>query len=103
MVTPARLEHEHHESGIMNFSSLYDQGFARVAAATSNTAIADPATNATRVIEHARRIADTVTLTASSIAFTQTTHAAHACRQAYEPEPSAGEAIQEQRAACIRR
>ena len=43
----------------MNFSSLYDQGFARVAAATSNTAIADPATNATRVIEHARRIADT--------------------------------------------
>ncbi|MDK9661978.1 MULTISPECIES: NAD(+) synthase [Propionibacterium] len=51
---------------IMNFSSLYDQGFARVAAATSNTAIADPATNATRVIEHARRIAATG---ASVIAF----------------------------------
>ncbi|MFT8395096.1 NAD(+) synthase [Propionibacterium sp.] len=36
----------------MNFSSLYDQGFARIAACTSATAVADPATNVARIIEH---------------------------------------------------
>lgn len=41
----------------MNFSSLYDQGFARVAAATTNTSIADPATNAARIVSQARELA----------------------------------------------
>ena len=38
----------------MDFYSAYDQGFARVAAVTLPVAIADPATNAQRVIEQAR-------------------------------------------------
>lgn len=39
----------------MDFYSAYDQGFARVAAITVPVAIADPAANARRVIEEARR------------------------------------------------
>ncbi len=39
----------------MDFYSAYDQGFARVAAITVPVAIADPAANAERVIEEARR------------------------------------------------
>lgn len=35
----------------MNFYSLYDQGFARVAAVTLPVALADPATNAARIID----------------------------------------------------
>ncbi|WP_446666365.1 NAD(+) synthase [Flexivirga sp. B27] len=38
----------------MNFYSAYDQGFARVAACTVPTAIADPATNAATIIEQVR-------------------------------------------------
>ena len=38
----------------MDFSSAYDQGFARVAACTVPVAIADPATNAATVLEQAR-------------------------------------------------
>ncbi len=38
----------------MDFYSAYDQGFARIAACTVPTAIADPATNATTVIEQVR-------------------------------------------------
>ncbi|WP_316670279.1 NAD(+) synthase [uncultured Propionibacterium sp.] len=41
----------------MNFASLYDQGFARVAACTTAVAIADPATNAARLAEQAGRMA----------------------------------------------
>jgi NAD+ synthase (glutamine-hydrolysing) len=39
----------------MEFRSLYRQGFARVAACTTRTALADPAANAARVLEVARR------------------------------------------------
>ena len=39
----------------MDFFSAYDQGFARVAAITVPVAIADPAANAERVIEEARK------------------------------------------------
>src|SRR3712207_2408011 len=39
----------------MEFRSLYRQGFARVAACTTHTALADPAANAARVLEVARR------------------------------------------------
>lgn len=42
----------------MNFSSLYDQGFARIAACTSVTTVADPAANVAAVIEHARQVSD---------------------------------------------
>ncbi|MGB3761604.1 MAG: NAD(+) synthase [Ornithinimicrobium sp.] len=42
----------------MEFFSAYDQGFARVATCTVPVAIADPATNAARTIEQARRCAD---------------------------------------------
>jgi NAD+ synthase (glutamine-hydrolysing) len=38
----------------VDFSSAYDQGFARVAACTVPVAIADPATNAATVLEQAR-------------------------------------------------
>ena len=38
----------------MNFWSIYQQGFARVAACTGYTAIADPAANAEAVLRHAR-------------------------------------------------
>ncbi len=38
----------------MNFFSAYDQGFARIAACTVPTAIADPATNAATIIEQVR-------------------------------------------------
>ena len=41
----------------MNFTSLYDQGFARIAACTDVVAIADPATNADRLAEQAHRMA----------------------------------------------
>ncbi|QIK76073.1 NAD(+) synthase [Nocardioides piscis] len=42
----------------MDFFSAYAQGFARVAAITLPVAIADPATNAQRIIEQARAAAD---------------------------------------------
>ncbi|NNG38179.1 NAD(+) synthase [Flexivirga sp. ID2601S] len=38
----------------MNFHSAYDQGFARVAACTLPTAIADPATNAATIVRQVR-------------------------------------------------
>ncbi|MCA1781259.1 MAG: NAD(+) synthase [Dermatophilaceae bacterium] len=38
----------------MSFSSIYDQGFARVAACTVPVALADPATNAERILEQVR-------------------------------------------------
>ena len=38
----------------MSFYSIYDQGFARVAACTVPVALADPATNAERILEQAR-------------------------------------------------
>ncbi|MGA8046858.1 MAG: NAD(+) synthase [Dermatophilaceae bacterium] len=38
----------------MSFYSIYDQGFARVAACTVPAALADPATNAERILEQAR-------------------------------------------------
>ncbi len=40
----------------MDFHSVYDQGFARVAACTSRTHIGDPRANAAEVIGHARRV-----------------------------------------------
>ena len=40
----------------MDFYSVYDQGFARVAACTSRTHIGDPRANAAEVIGHARRV-----------------------------------------------
>ena len=40
----------------MNFRSLYDQGFVRVAACTSRTAIADPPTNAAAIIDIAKKL-----------------------------------------------
>lgn len=40
----------------MEFYSAYDQGFVRVAAATSRTHIGDPLANAREVIEHVERI-----------------------------------------------
>jgi NAD+ synthase (glutamine-hydrolysing) len=42
---------------IVNFESIYQQGFARVAACTGHTAIADPAANAESVLRQARRCA----------------------------------------------
>ena len=42
----------------MTFRSLYRHGFARVAACTTRTALADPAANAARVLEAARRCHD---------------------------------------------
>ncbi len=42
----------------MEFYSAYDQGFVRVAACTSSTSIADPASNAAAIIEHVRRISE---------------------------------------------
>ena len=39
----------------MTFRSIYRHGFARVAACTTRTALADPATNAQRVLDVARR------------------------------------------------
>ncbi|HYO39993.1 MAG TPA: NAD(+) synthase [Nocardioidaceae bacterium] len=41
----------------MDFDSVYDQGFARVAACTTPTAIADPAQNAAAVVAEARACA----------------------------------------------
>ncbi|MFI5976328.1 NAD(+) synthase [Streptomyces sp. NPDC051452] len=41
-----------------NFWSIYQHGFARVAACTGHTAIADPRANAEAVLRHARRCAD---------------------------------------------
>ena len=41
----------------MNFASLYDQGFARIAACTNAVAIADPATNAERLAGQGHRMA----------------------------------------------
>jgi NAD+ synthase (glutamine-hydrolysing) len=38
----------------MNFRSLYEHGFARVAACTTRTALADPPTNAATILEMAR-------------------------------------------------
>src|SRR5579863_7962640 len=38
----------------MNFRSLYRHGFARVAACTTRTALADPATNAQTILQMAR-------------------------------------------------
>ncbi|GAA2180056.1 NAD(+) synthase [Brooklawnia cerclae] len=40
----------------MNFRSIYDQGFVRVAACTSRTAIADPPGNAATIVEHVREL-----------------------------------------------
>jgi NAD+ synthase (glutamine-hydrolysing) len=42
---------------IVNFESIYQQGFARVAACTGHTAIADPVANAESVLRQARRCA----------------------------------------------
>src|SRR3954451_12034286 len=42
----------------MNFRSLYQQGFARVAACTERVSIADPQANAERVLAHARACSD---------------------------------------------
>ena len=42
----------------MNFWSIYQQGFARVAACTGHTAIADPRANAESVLRSARRCSD---------------------------------------------
>ena len=42
----------------MDFSSAYDQGFARVAACTVPVAVADPATNARTLLEQARACHD---------------------------------------------
>ena len=42
----------------MNFRSLYAHGFARVAAVTHPVALADPTTNAARVLEVARELHD---------------------------------------------
>ncbi|GGR88427.1 NAD(+) synthase [Streptomyces aureoverticillatus] len=41
----------------MNFWSIYQQGFARVAACTGHAAIADPSANAEAVLRHGRRCA----------------------------------------------
>ncbi|HEX3990331.1 MAG TPA: nitrilase-related carbon-nitrogen hydrolase, partial [Acetobacteraceae bacterium] len=38
----------------MSFRSLYQHGFVRVAACTTRTALADPATNAATILEMAR-------------------------------------------------
>ena len=51
MAKPYRPCHVH---GTMNFRSLYSHGFARVAACTTRTALADPATNAASILEMAR-------------------------------------------------
>ncbi|MER6027334.1 NAD(+) synthase [Streptomyces sp. NPDC001851] len=42
----------------MSFWSIYQHGFARVAACTGHTVIADPAANAEAVLRHARRCAE---------------------------------------------
>ncbi|MEU8029147.1 NAD(+) synthase [Streptomyces sp. NPDC049099] len=42
----------------MSFWSIYQHGFARVAACTGHTVIADPAANAGAVLRHARRCAE---------------------------------------------
>lgn len=42
----------------MNFRSIYQHGFARVAACTGHTAIADPPANAEAILRQARRCAD---------------------------------------------
>ncbi|MDO5502754.1 MAG: nitrilase-related carbon-nitrogen hydrolase, partial [Actinomycetia bacterium] len=42
----------------MNFHSLYDQGFVRVAACTVPVAIADPAVNAEHILEQVRACHD---------------------------------------------
>jgi NAD+ synthase (glutamine-hydrolysing) len=42
----------------MSFESIYEQGFARVAACTGHVAIADPAANAEAVLRQARACAD---------------------------------------------
>ncbi|NUT37447.1 MAG: NAD(+) synthase [Hamadaea sp.] len=42
----------------MNFRSIYQQGFARVAACTGHTAVADPPANAEATLRQARRCAD---------------------------------------------
>ncbi|MER6565386.1 NAD(+) synthase [Streptomyces sp. NPDC001093] len=42
----------------MNFWSIYQHGFARVAACTGHTVIADPPANAEAVLRHARRCAE---------------------------------------------
>ncbi|MEV6835815.1 NAD(+) synthase [Streptomyces sp. NPDC051133] len=42
----------------MNFWSIYQHGFARVAACTGHTVIADPTANAEAVLRHARRCAE---------------------------------------------
>jgi NAD+ synthase (glutamine-hydrolysing) len=49
---------EQHSRQAMNFRSLYEHGFARVAACTGRIAIADPATNAEAVLRLARECAD---------------------------------------------
>src|ERR1700730_575127 len=41
-------------SAAMSFQSLYRHGFARVAACTIHTSLADPATNATTILDMAR-------------------------------------------------
>ena len=43
-----------HCPGIMSFQSLYRHGFARVAACTTRTALADPAMNAATILDMAR-------------------------------------------------
>ncbi|MEU1168484.1 nitrilase-related carbon-nitrogen hydrolase, partial [Streptomyces sp. NPDC005921] len=42
----------------MNFWSIYEHGFARVAACTGHTVIADPLANAEAVLRQARRCAE---------------------------------------------
>src|SRR3954468_3884878 len=51
MAKPYRACHLH---GTMSFRSLYSHGFARLAACTTRTALADPATNAASILEMAR-------------------------------------------------
>src|SRR5476649_224287 len=43
-----------HVQRTMSFRSMYRHGFARVAACTTRTALADPATNAATILEMAR-------------------------------------------------
>src|SRR5271166_5965787 len=52
--TMARPDGAYHVHPTMSFRSLYRHGFVRVAACTTRTALADPATNAATILEMAR-------------------------------------------------
>ncbi|SER73992.1 NAD+ synthase (glutamine-hydrolysing) [Propionibacterium cyclohexanicum] len=49
----------------MVFSSLYDQGFARIAACTSATTVADPLANTARIIDQLRQLSEQGTAVAA--------------------------------------